>query len=222
MGNLFATEGTKTVDMLLADPKGVVFKNVAIVPGGGLLTKGVVLVRNAATGLYAPATAQTLIAGSICCVLGDDVNTGLVGYGTSFTARAYFRGHFLRGKVKLSTGELPAAALGVLNGMGIMLEDYVPATGAETVIDNEILDTVATPTADPAAGEVAPATEVTLATETEGATIYYTVDGSTPTAESTEYTAPIAISEAVTIKAIAVKAGMNDSAVLSAAYTVTG
>ena len=44
----------------------------------------------------------------------------------------------------------------------------------------ESVTQVATPTASPAAGEVAANTAVTLATTTKGATIHYTMDGSTP------------------------------------------
>lgn len=217
MGNLFGTEGTKTMDMFLANPVGAVIKGVAIKPGNGELTKGVVLVRDASTGLYEPATAATLIAGSICCVLAEDVNTGTGVTGPTYQKSAYFRGHFLRGKVKLANGPLPAAALGVLNGMGIMLEDYVPATGAETVLKNA---TVATPMATPGAGAVASGTKVELSTETEGADIYYTTNGSTPTTSSTKYTEPIEVTAAVTIKAIAVRDDMFDSPVLTAAYTI--
>ena len=47
-------------------------------------------------------------------------------------------------------------------------------------------------------------TEVTITAE-EGATIYYTDDGSTPDQESTEYTDKIELSATTTIKAIAVK-----------------
>ena len=59
------------------------------------------------------------------------------------------------------------------------------------------------------------------ATTTVGAEIYYTTNGTTPTASSTQYSTPIAVDAAMTIKAIAIKAGMNNSAVLTAAYTVT-
>ena len=56
----------------------------------------------------------------------------------------------------------------------------------------------------------------------EGAKIYYTTDDSDPTASSTEYKAAISVVEAVTLKAIAIKDGMNDSAVASASYTIKG
>ena len=81
--------------------------------------------------------------------------------------------------------------------------------------------TVATPTADPVAGAVVLGSTVALACATEGAVIRYTLDGSTPGASSTIYDGPIAINEALTIKAAGFKAGMNPSLVLSAAYTLT-
>ncbi len=78
--------------------------------------------------------------------------------------------------------------------------------------------TVASVKANVASGEVVKGTAVTLTTETAGATIYYTTDGKDPTTASTVYTAPIVINETVTIKAIAVKAGMNNSGVVVFSY----
>ena len=43
---------------------------------------------------------------------------------------------------------------------------------------------------------------VTITTNTEGGKIYYTLDGSDPTTESTEYTAPITLADNRTVKAI--------------------
>ena len=55
---------------------------------------------------------------------------------------------------------------------------------------------------------------ISITTVTDGATIYYTTDGSTPTTSSTEYTGPLTDNVSnVTIKAIAAKAGMITSAV---------
>lgn len=52
-----------------------------------------------------------------------------------------------------------------------------------------------------------------------GATIYYTQDGSVPTSSSTQYSSPFTISEEKTIKAIAVKDGVS-SAVASTVVTL--
>ena len=59
------------------------------------------------------------------------------------------------------------------------------------------------------------ANSVTMATDTASATIYYTTDGTTPTAESTAYSDAIAITETTTFKAIAIKEGMADSNVVT-------
>lgn len=78
----------------------------------------------------------------------------------------------------------------------------------------------AVPTANPAGSAVASGTAVALSSSTVGAAVYYTTDGSTPTASSTLYSAPIIVTSAITIKAIAVMSGMRDSAVMSESYTI--
>ena len=78
---------------------------------------------------------------------------------------------------------------------------------------------VEAPTFSPAAGTYTEAQSVTLSSETSGATIYYTTDGTEPTTESTQYTAAIAVSTTTTIKAIAVK-GSDVSTVASATYAI--
>ena len=55
-------------------------------------------------------------------------------------------------------------------------------------------------------------------TAEEGASIYYTLDGTDPTTASTQYTAAITLTETTTVKAIAAKGG-NVSSVASATYT---
>ena len=93
---------------------------------------------------------------------------------------------------------------------------------AYPVMETAVMETVATPEFSLASGAVNSGTEVTITCATEGAKIYYTTDGTEPTASSTEYTAAISVTAAVTLKAIAVKSGMNNSAVASASYTIKG
>jgi hypothetical protein len=50
--------------------------------------------------------------------------------------------------------------------------------------------------------------EVTLSAES-GASVYYTVDGSTPTTESTPYSAPFTLNSTTVVKAIAIKDGVS-------------
>lgn len=79
---------------------------------------------------------------------------------------------------------------------------------------------VATPRFSPAAGGVPSGTTVTITCSTDGATIHYTTDGTAPTASSPTYSSPIAITADTTIKAIAVKTGMDNSSVATANYTI--
>ncbi len=74
------------------------------------------------------------------------------------------------------------------------------------------------PVISPESGKYTEDQTITITSGTEGATIYYTTDGSTPTAESILYTEPFVISKAMVIKAIAMKEGFAVSKVATAEY----
>lgn len=78
---------------------------------------------------------------------------------------------------------------------------------------------VATPTFSPGTGQYTTTQSVTLACATAGADIHYTTDGSTPTTSSPVYSSAISVTDTTTLKAIAVKTGMTNSAIGSAVYT---
>lgn len=80
---------------------------------------------------------------------------------------------------------------------------------------------VATPTFEPIDGTTFDESLIVKATcATEGATIHYTTNGDEPTVDSDVLTeAGITITETTTVKAIAVKEGLDNSSVVTATYT---
>ena len=89
-----------------------------------------------------------------------------------------------------------------------------------TTAGGEVVEKVVTPVFDPAAGVIFAGTPVTITCATEGADIHYTIDGTEPTADSALYTEPVVISENATLKAIAIKEGLEASSVATAEYTI--
>lgn len=81
--------------------------------------------------------------------------------------------------------------------------------------------TCATPTFSPAEGAYVGTQSVTISSATTSANIYYTTNGSTPTTSSTLYSGAITVSSSQTIKALVTKSNYTNSAVGSAAYTIT-
>ncbi len=81
---------------------------------------------------------------------------------------------------------------------------------------------VSTPTFSVPAGTYSTSQSITLSTEA-GATIHYTIDGTTPTSNSTVYLVPLVIPLDTnrTIKAMATRPGYTDSSVSSASYVIT-
>jgi LysM repeat protein len=79
---------------------------------------------------------------------------------------------------------------------------------------------VSMPTFSPGGSTSTQSISVTISDSTAGATIYYTTDGSTPTASSTQYTGTVTVSVTETLNAIAVAPGFINSDVASATYTI--
>ena len=107
-----------------------------------------------------------------------------------------------------------------------------PTTQIEVTIS--AAETVNAPTADVAAGTYSSNQTVTLASSTDGATIYYTTDGTVPSigddgkpsgttkkySDAISVTGTQGLTESTTIKAIAVKSGMYPSAMSEFVYTI--
>lgn len=90
-----------------------------------------------------------------------------------------------------------------------------------TISLTEAASSIARPTITPAEGTFTEAQTVTITNNAEGATVYYTTDGTTPTAQSTAYTEPFVLNQngTHTIKAIAIS-DAGKSSVATATITI--
>jgi hypothetical protein len=113
-----------------------------------------------------------------------------------------------------------SAYVGFTGGSGGLSSSQKVLTWTFTA--NGTTQTAATPQITPAAGTYTLPQSVTISDTTTGASIFYTLNGSTPTTSSTLYSGPIALSGAspVTVNAIAVATGFANSAVASSVYTI--
>jgi len=103
-------------------------------------------------------------------------------------------------------------------GDAIRIYNYVRLVRTAGTATQQI---VAAPTFTPTAGTSVTSVSVSIACATSGATIHYTTNGTAPTSTSAIYSTPLTFTATTTLKAYATKAGMSDSSVTSAVYTIT-
>lgn len=122
---------------------------------------------------------------------------------------------------ELYTGPITVDTSRVIKAVAVKegMEDSEIAVYSYT-IDVPQIGRVQIPTASPAGGTYTSAQTVTLSSATSGADIYYTADGGAPTTASAIYINPIAVNASTVIKAVAVKAGMDNSEVATFRYTI--
>jgi len=153
-----------------------------------------------ASGIYAPGSSVTISNGMANASFyyttdGTTPTTGSILY---------------KGPVTISSSETIqaiATAPGYPNS-GVASAAYVTAQQA------------ATPAFSVTGGTYATNQSVTITDGSAGATIYYTTDGTMPTASSTVYSGPIQVMATGTIEAIATASGYSTSAVATATYTI--
>ena len=166
-------------------------------------------------------TSNVYVTGIVSQV--DSYSSGAITYwisadGTTTNQFEVYRGKNTNGDNFSSVDDVKVGDVVVVRGNIVLYNSsiYEFSAGSQLV---SLVRKLAVPTFSPEAGAVVAGTEVTISA-VEGATIYYTVDGSTPTTESTEYTEAITISETTTIKAFAVKEGIPSSDVVEATFTI--
>jgi hypothetical protein len=185
---------------------------VAAVPGtGGGSAAGVSVVSGTSGSITLTLNDTDAIAASAVVEIKIGSNAVFGGTGdTNITNPGSIGSYGLRFATQTSGGaEIDSGDVGIaiVNPIGVN-----GTVGAATVVD--------TPVFSPPAGTFNDSVSVSISTTTGGASIYYTVDGSTPTSSSILYTGPITLNQTTTLKAIGIAAGYTDSAVATAVYTI--
>ena len=134
------------------------------------------------------------------------------------------------GKVEAAYFKWLNDAKGGINGRKIIFisrdDAYSPPKAVEnarSLVEGDevalIFGVLGTPLATPGSGIVGPGQSVALKAAS-GAAVHFTTNGSTPTSASPLYSSPIAATQGLTIKAIAVEDDWTSSTVLAATYVV--
>jgi N-acetylneuraminic acid mutarotase len=118
----------------------------------------------------------------------------------------------------LYIGPISVGSTETIQAVAIATNYYPSAIASATFTIN--LPPAAPPAFSVPAGTYTSAQSITISDTTTAATIYYTLDGTTPTTSSTTYTGPIMVSSTATLEAIAVASGFSASTVNSAAYVL--
>lgn len=122
-----------------------------------------------------------------------------------------------------STAVTESGGAYAINGASFSIQNTTKGATTQLQLNKITIDytlegvTVEAPTFEPKEGNFEDAVTVTLACATEGASIYYTLDGSTPD-ETSQTINPFTINATTTVKAIAIK-GTDKSAVAEKTYT---
>ena len=211
--NKYVTWESSNEDVATVDDKGNV---TAISPGrsiitfdpvgGPLLFCDVTVARIPPTAISLPATSTTRVAESVTLTptLSPSNATATFSWKSSDESVATVSGGNVSGK---KPGKTTITAT-TDNGLSAKCEVTV---GKGTV----------TVSADAESGVYASGKTVTLNANRTDASIYYTLDGSTPSTGSTRYTRPITLTQSVTLKAIATGSNYETSSVLMRSYQIT-
>ncbi len=155
------------------------FRDVVFTPGSGSLPVAATPTLSPSGGTY--TTIQTVTISD--ATVGTTIYYTTTGIGPSTFSPVY------SGPLTVSANEtvMAIAASSAYQQSGVASQTYVIN-----------LPVAATPGFSPAAGTYSSAQTVTITDATSGATIYYTTNGTQPSAYSTKYTGPVAINATLT------------------------
>jgi hypothetical protein len=180
-------------------------------------TKAGAVLGTVAAPRAAPETPLTFYTDTLTISLTSETEGAAIYY-TLDGSKASKAGTLYAGPFAMGEG----AAYGKITLKAIAVKDFMNDSEAISAVyekGNPALPYARASVFSVPAGGIDPGGAVALDSATEGASIYYTLDESTPTTETgTLYAGPLVITERTLIKAIAVKEGMNASEAAASKY----
>ncbi len=157
----------------------------------------------------------------------SDIPTALTNYSAAMTTSTseVDNAYFANGSTAQTTVSVSGTKAELISLFIDSNKYYKNDTGPLTIptytinVESEENPTVSLPSFSPTGGNYYENIVVEILCATEGATIYYTTNGSDPDNTSTLYTVPINITQTTTLKAIAYADGYDPSPIASAVYT---
>jgi alpha-L-arabinofuranosidase len=206
---------------------GIIGQNAALVgftggTGGQTATQQILAWNFSSTGSQTTATPTfSVAAGSYTAAQTVTIADATAGAAIYYTTN----GTIPTTSSTKYTGPITVSSTETLEAIAVAPGDTNSAVGtaAYTINSPQNSANVAAPTFSEPGGAYGPPQAVQLADATAGVTIYYTTDGTTPTASSPNYWEPIYVGHSQTIKAIAILAGSSgstSSAIVTATYTI--
>ncbi len=117
-------------------------------------------------------------------------------------------------------GAITVSATETLNAIATATNYTTSAVATATYTITPVTQSVAAPVLSLPSGTYPAAQTVAIVSTTSGATIHYTIDGSTPTTSSPAYTSALTVNSTAVVKAMATKPQFTPSPVVSASYTI--
>src|SRR5437762_4710008 len=148
-------------------------------------------------------TSQKFLANWFNQVTGETVSGNSISGGGQVTLTSPFR----RETVLHLLAQAQSTTSGPSGGSTLSASQSLTVSSTS----NNSKRTVSTPTITPDGGEFAGSVSVTLTDNTPGASIYYTMDGTSPTPSSKKYSAPFNITTDALVKAKAFKVNTQSS-----------
>lgn len=168
-------------------------------------------------------SSQNTSVASIFCVLtpvggGSETNNELTQYSTANNNKVYTltSSNIATGTYKLTATFKNKNGLALFSYGPEIVRIYKDLTSTNSIyVGEDFMPMVEKPVISPNGGNFTESTEISISCATNGARIYYTLNGDTPTSSSSEYTGtPITITSNVdVVKAIACRPGMASSEV---------